>query len=185
MHVYPSYEPFPVAGNVDGRCRQSARHFRGSGDHEILPFNKGSQGARGLDPVESGQLPKSMDMGLAGRVCGQREVRWAMWPDRAGSLRGSGEDRDRLPFLRKYWGQGLSDEAAIASRDYAFQKIGLDRVISLIDPGNITASVRVCGGEEWHEIGTYDSEVGKDRKRLCRSFRLGLQITLDFLTNDM
>ncbi len=40
-------------------------------------------------------------------------------------------------FLRKHWGNGYATEAAIASRDYAFNVLGRDRVISLIDPGNL------------------------------------------------
>jgi RimJ/RimL family protein N-acetyltransferase len=46
-------------------------------------------------------------------------------------------------FLRKYWGQGLATEAALASRDYATGKLGYPRVISLIDPNN-KASIRVA-----------------------------------------
>ena len=46
-------------------------------------------------------------------------------------------------FLRKYWGQGLATEAAIACRDYGFRKRGFSRLISIIAPGNI-ASRRVA-----------------------------------------
>ena len=36
-----------------------------------------------------------------------------------------------------YWSKGLTTEAAIAVRDYAFRDLKLARVISLISPGNI------------------------------------------------
>lgn len=38
---------------------------------------------------------------------------------------------------RKYWGMGLATEAAIACRDYAFQTLGLRRVVSITSPENI------------------------------------------------
>jgi [ribosomal protein S5]-alanine N-acetyltransferase len=37
---------------------------------------------------------------------------------------------------RPYWRQGLASEAAIAVRDYAFESLGKDHVISLIRPVN-------------------------------------------------
>lgn len=46
-------------------------------------------------------------------------------------------------FRSDYWGRGLATEAAAAVRDYAFAKIGLARVVSLIRPDNI-ASLRVA-----------------------------------------
>ncbi len=39
-------------------------------------------------------------------------------------------------FLRQFWNQGLATEAAKCCRDYAFQDLGRDRVISLIDVNN-------------------------------------------------
>jgi len=41
------------------------------------------------------------------------------------------------------WGQGYATEAASALRDYAFEQLGLRRIIALIDPEN-SASVRVA-----------------------------------------
>jgi ribosomal-protein-alanine N-acetyltransferase len=41
-------------------------------------------------------------------------------------------------LAQEYWGQGLATEAACATRDYGF-KIGCDRLISLIAPGNIAS----------------------------------------------
>jgi RimJ/RimL family protein N-acetyltransferase len=39
-------------------------------------------------------------------------------------------------LARPAWGRGIASEAARASLDYAWSEVGLDRVISLIDPTN-------------------------------------------------
>src|SRR5205807_7864742 len=44
---------------------------------------------------------------------------------------------------KAYWGRGLATEAARASRDYGFERLGLRRLISLINPEN-AASLRVA-----------------------------------------
>jgi ribosomal-protein-alanine N-acetyltransferase len=41
-------------------------------------------------------------------------------------------------LAKEYWGKGLATEAATASRDHGFQ-VGFNRLISLIDPGNIAS----------------------------------------------
>ena len=46
-------------------------------------------------------------------------------------------------LARTAWGQGYATEAATAVRDYALQILGLDRLISLIDPAN-QASIAVA-----------------------------------------
>jgi len=46
-------------------------------------------------------------------------------------------------LVRSAWGNGYATEAAQAVRDYAFEKLGMKRLIALIDPSNI-ASVRVA-----------------------------------------
>jgi ribosomal-protein-alanine N-acetyltransferase len=46
-------------------------------------------------------------------------------------------------LARRYWGRGLATEAARAIRDHAFDRLGFDRVISLIHPANV-ASQRVA-----------------------------------------
>jgi ribosomal-protein-alanine N-acetyltransferase len=46
-------------------------------------------------------------------------------------------------IARPYWGQGLATEAAQAILRYGFEKLDLDRLVSLIDPDNI-ASQRVA-----------------------------------------
>ncbi len=44
---------------------------------------------------------------------------------------------------KRYWRQGLGTEAALAIRDYAFVKLGLTRLICMVDPGN-EASAKVA-----------------------------------------
>ena len=56
-----------------------------------------------------------------------------------------GQQEVELAYLlnKKYWGQGLATEAALAIREYAFKNLQLSRLISLIDPNN-AASIRVA-----------------------------------------
>lgn len=44
---------------------------------------------------------------------------------------------------KAHWGQGFATEAASAIRDYGFDRLGFERLISLIQPGNV-ASQRVA-----------------------------------------
>jgi ribosomal-protein-alanine N-acetyltransferase len=52
-----------------------------------------------------------------------------------------GEPEVEIGYMlaKEYWGQGLATEAARAIRDYGFEKLGFDRLISLIDPENIAS----------------------------------------------
>ena len=65
-------------------------------------------------------------------------------------------------FLREFWGRGLATEAARASRDHGFHKLGYERLVSLIDPGNL-ASRRVA-----ERTGlALEREVWKWNKKIC------------------
>jgi ribosomal-protein-alanine N-acetyltransferase len=44
---------------------------------------------------------------------------------------------------KRFWGQGLGTEAALAIRDYGFNQLNLSRLVSLIDGENI-ASIKVA-----------------------------------------
>ena len=62
---------------------------------------------------------------------------------------------------KTFWGQGLGTEAARGIRDYGFEKLGLNRLVCLITPGN-QASIRVAehigmrfGREAVDEIGPF------------------------------
>lgn len=57
---------------------------------------------------------------------------------------------------RQYWGHGYAFEAAVAARDYAFEKLGKERLISLIRPDN-HRSIRVA--EKLGEKHTGDVEL--------------------------
>lgn len=46
-------------------------------------------------------------------------------------------------FSRVHWGHGYATEAARAVRDFAFQTLGVKRLIAMIDPAN-AASIRVA-----------------------------------------
>lgn len=46
-------------------------------------------------------------------------------------------------YAKAYWGKGLATEAARACKDYGFSQLKLNRLISIIDPGNL-ASIKVA-----------------------------------------
>ena len=57
-------------------------------------------------------------------------------------------------LARSAWGQGYATEAARAVRDFAFNTLGIKRLIAMIDPSNL-ASIRVA-----EKIGMqYEKEV--------------------------
>jgi ribosomal-protein-alanine N-acetyltransferase len=65
-------------------------------------------------------------------------------------------------FLRPLWGQGLATEAAQAFREHGFMRLGFTRLISLIDPANVT-SRRVA-----EKLGmTLEKDITKWGKKLC------------------
>ena len=65
-------------------------------------------------------------------------------------------------FLRRFWGRGLATEAARACRDYGFDRLGYDRLISLIGPDNLP-SRRVA-----ERVGlTLEKEIERRGMRMC------------------
>lgn len=58
-------------------------------------------------------------------------------------LDGQREDEIGYRLARAWWGKGLATEAAIATRDYGFDQIGLNRLVCIIEPENIR-SIRVA-----------------------------------------
>lgn len=56
-----------------------------------------------------------------------------------------GQEEVEIAYMidKAYWGAGLGTEAARGIRDYAFQQLGLERLICLIYPEN-TASIKVA-----------------------------------------
>jgi len=58
-------------------------------------------------------------------------------------LDGQAEIEVGYRLARSAWGKGYATEAATAVRDYAFETLGIKRLISMIDPSN-TASIHVA-----------------------------------------
>jgi RimJ/RimL family protein N-acetyltransferase len=56
-----------------------------------------------------------------------------------------GQDEVEIAYMiaKPYWGQGLGTEAAAGIRDYAFEQLGLTRMVCLIDEDN-QGSIRVA-----------------------------------------
>lgn len=56
-----------------------------------------------------------------------------------------GQDEVEVAYMidKAYWGRGLGTEAAQGIRDYAFETLGLNRLVSFIDPQN-AASAKVA-----------------------------------------
>lgn len=52
-----------------------------------------------------------------------------------------GQQEIEIGYLlaKEYWNKGLATEAACVSRDYGLETVGCDRLISLIDPRNISS----------------------------------------------
>lgn len=69
-----------------------------------------------------------------------------------------GQDEVEIAYLiaKPCWGQGLGTEAATSLRDYAFEQLGLKRLICLIDKDN-QASKRVA-----EKIGMAFEKEGRD-----------------------
>ena len=69
-----------------------------------------------------------------------------------------GQEEIEIAYMitKSYWGQGLGTEAARGIRDYAFEQLGLKRLICLIDEQN-QASIRVA-----EKIGMTFEKEGRD-----------------------
>lgn len=69
-----------------------------------------------------------------------------------------GKEEIEVAYLidKAYWGQGLGTEAAQGILDYGFERLGLLRLVCLIDREN-AASIRVA-----EKIGMHFEKVGED-----------------------
>jgi len=67
-------------------------------------------------------------------------------------VNGKGEIEVGYMLRREDWGHGYATEAARACRDWAFQRLGVARVISLIRPGNLR-SVEVAKRNGMKRVG--------------------------------
>jgi RimJ/RimL family protein N-acetyltransferase len=76
---------------------------------------------------------------------------------------GRGEIELVYVFAFDSWGKGFATEAALALRDYAFRRLGLRRIVALIDPENY-ASARVA-----EKIGMqFERETRRPSGRIMR-----------------
>jgi RimJ/RimL family protein N-acetyltransferase len=79
---------------------------------------------------------------------------------RCGLLPWTIDDQEEIEIAymisKSYWGQGLGTEAARGIRDYAFEQLGLKRLICVIDEQN-QASIRVA-----EKIGMTFEKEGRD-----------------------
>jgi len=83
-----------------------------------------------------------------------------------------GEDLVELAYRLepKHWGKGLATEAVTAIRDYAFDKLQLKRLISIIDPKNVRsiAVAKHIGMQFWKEAVFHGLHIGVYTKtRAC------------------
>lgn len=62
-----------------------------------------------------------------------------LFPD----IDGSPEIEVGYRLARRHWGNGFATEGAMAVRDHAFESLGVNRLIAIIDPAN-TASIGVA-----------------------------------------
>lgn len=75
-------------------------------------------------------------------------------------------------LAHSYWGQGFATQAACAVRDYAFDTLGMNSIISIIEPEN-SASIRVAqkvGMALWKQTEWHDTPVSIyriDRPESC------------------
>ncbi len=116
------------------------------GDPEVMRFGDGAQTEEWIrswidwvlqDYEEKGHGPLAVvDKKSANAIgyCGLFD-----FPD----INGRPEIELGYRLLRSAWGQGYATEAATAVRDYAFDVLGIERLVSLIDPDN-AASIAVA-----------------------------------------
>lgn len=128
------------------------------GDEEVMRYGDGVKSPRwvrnwlnqcienddpnlGVSPWAVDEKSREETIGYCGLfyfpdICGQAEV----------------EIGYRL--ARRFWGHGYATEAVCAVRDYAFDALGISRLIAMIDPGN-SASINVAEKAEF----SYEKDV--------------------------
>lgn len=116
------------------------------GDPEVMRFGDGPQSAEWVsDWLDScfdgyeqrGYGPWAVVEKAGGEVIGYCGLFY--FPD----INGRPEIEIGYRLARGWWGRGCATEAVIAVRDYAFNALGLSRLVALIDPVNV-ASIRVA-----------------------------------------
>ena len=117
------------------------------GDAEVMRFGSGAQSREWVEGWLRGCLERyHQTWGFGQYAVVERSSRKVIgycglsyFPD----LDGQAEIEIGYRLARAAWGQGYATEAARAVRDLAFQTLGIQRLIAMIDPANI-ASIRVA-----------------------------------------
>ena len=100
---------------------------------------------------------KATSSAATGRGCRRKNWRRGhrlLWPVLLPHVNGRPEVEIGYRLARAWWGRGYATEAVLAARDYAFDTLGLSRLIALIDPAN-AASIRVARKAGMH----YETDV--------------------------
>ncbi len=124
-----------------------------------------ADGARAWDETTLARLPQL-------RRAIERDAHFSLWATvekktnrligRCGllawDLDGRKETEVGYMIAKSHWGSGYATEAALAVRDYGFERLGFDRLISLIHPDNVPSQRVAMKNGMRHER---DVKVGK------------------------
>jgi hypothetical protein len=117
------------------------------GDPEVMRFGRGPQSREWIEKWLKGCLEdyfQKWGFGLWAVVHNaDRAVIGFCGLTRFDDVDGRPEIEIGFRLARAYWGQGLATEAGLAVRDYARERLGLGRLIALIDAENVR-SIRVA-----------------------------------------
>ena len=139
----------PVPEDAEGVLRYAA-------DAEVMRFLGGApEGDVGADAVVERWLARWDANGFGQLVVVRREdgrfvgrsglLVWDRSTWEQSTIRDAAEPEVELGWtlVREHWGNGYATEAARAARDWAFETVGVDRLISLVDLEN-ARSLRVA-----------------------------------------
>ncbi len=116
------------------------------GDEEVMRFSDGVQTKEWIQNWLQKQIENYQDGGFGPYAVVEKHKQevigycgLSFLPD----VNGQPEVEIGYRLRRSAWGQGYATEAVIAVLDYAFNALGLKRIIAMIDPTNV-ASIRVA-----------------------------------------
>jgi RimJ/RimL family protein N-acetyltransferase len=124
--------------------------LRGWEVHDVEPYARICADAETMRFIGDGHpMPREQAWNAVAALTGHWTLRgfgqWAVTDRETGVLLGriGLHQPDDWPGIelgwllgRSHWGKGLATEGATAARDWAFGELGLDELISLIQPGN-------------------------------------------------
>lgn len=135
-------------------------HTRIFSDPEVMRFGDGVQTEEWVRNWLRHHLERYRDLGFGPYAVVEKQTQQVIgycglfyFPD----INGQAEVEIGYRLARSAWGRGYATEAALAVRDDAFSRLGLKRLIAMIDPSN-TASIRVA-----HKLGMHhETEISMD-----------------------